>query len=95
MDKHLTFTKHVNQVIAKGNSRLYGITQYKRNGLNQQGLLKLYTTNVRSVITYAAPAWFPLLSETNVAKLERVQKLALKVIYPEFDSYAQKLENLF
>jgi len=39
--------------------------------------LKLvYQTNIRSILTYAAPVWHNFLSKYNIIKLEWIQKLA-------------------
>jgi len=44
-------------------------------GMNLIGLKLFYQTNIRSILTYAAP-----LSKYNIIKLERIQKLATKII---------------
>eukprot|EP00918_Siedleckia_nematoides_P041114 GHVU01089247.1.p1 GENE.GHVU01089247.1~~GHVU01089247.1.p1 ORF type:complete len:171 (-),score=1.76 GHVU01089247.1:397-909(-) len=92
VDKHLTFNSHVDTLVKRAFSRIHGLVVFKRSGLNQAGLLKMYVTNIRSLVTYAVPAWFPLLSKFNMDKLESVQKLALKIIFPELSSYNDRME---
>ena len=41
-------------------------------------VLSLYKIYVESVITYAAPAWFPSVPDSQLARLERKQILALR-----------------
>ena len=43
----------------------------------------MYCCKIRSIATYAAPAWITFLSESQLNKLERVEKYALKAIFPE------------
>ena len=93
VDKNLTFKEHIDKSVSKANSRIHGLTVFKRAGLNQGGLLRLYISNMRSVVTYGAPAWFPLLSETTRTKLEGVQRVTLKVILPEYSSYDERLDK--
>lgn len=91
VDKNLTFKEHVEKLVSRANSRIYGLTVFKRAGLNQAGLLKLYLSNIRSCVSYGTPAWFPLILKQTKDKLEQIQKMALKAIYPECDSYEDRL----
>ena len=54
-------------------------------GINVEGLKIFYTTNIRSIMCYAIPAFYTFLSEHNKSRLESVQKAALRVILPEFN----------
>ena len=58
--------------------------QLKSLGLNSEGLTKFYCTNIRSIIVYAAPAWYGILCDRDKQKLEAIQKAASKIIYPTF-----------
>lgn len=42
--------------------------------------LRVYKAYVRSRLTYAAPAWYALLSKTQKARLQRFQNISLRVI---------------
>ena len=48
-------------------------------GLNNAELVTFYITNVRSVLTYASPAWFSLLSDFSKNELEKVQGLSYPI----------------
>ena len=82
VDKHLTFIKHVDSIITKANKKLHWIRVLKRNNLKTDGLVKIYCSKVRSVVTYASPAWFSFLSEFQRDRLERIQRIAFKYILP-------------
>jgi hypothetical protein len=93
VDSRLTFDDHVQYVISKCNSRLYLMRQLKSAGMNRDGLKMYYCTNIRSIITYASEAWYPILSSQNKTRLERIQKTAMKIISPD-SSYDQCLTTL-
>ena len=47
-----------------------------------------------SIIAYAAPSWFPYLSNADKEKLKRLQQLCLRVMLPDIDNYDQRLSHL-
>ena len=63
----------------------------KRYGVDKNSLVLAYRANILSVVKYAAPAWYPYVTENSKLQLESIQKLALKIIYPEMDHYEQRL----
>jgi len=83
IDKNLTFVHHVDHVVSKTQKLIYWLRVLKANGVEEAGLVQLYCCKIRSIATYAAPAWITFLSETQLNKLERVEKYALKAIFPE------------
>jgi hypothetical protein len=46
-------------------------------GLDQADLHAMYIAYIRSVLEYAAPAWYACLSKINVNALQRIQNQAL------------------
>ena len=81
-DRQLTFGQHVQnlcQRISKRNGllRLLGGKDW---GWDKEDLRKVYIAICRSAIEYAAPAWTPWTSATNIARLERVQLQAARTI---------------
>lgn len=65
----------------------------KTLGLSEEGLKLFYTSNVRSLTCYAAPAWYTVLSDFNKQRLESIQRYATRIILPEFN-YEERLESL-
>ena len=67
IDKNLNFNAHTDEIISKcrSSSRLFFMKKVSTIGQNVWGLKIFYTSNVRSVITYGAPAWYCFLSDTN------------------------------
>ena len=61
--------------------------------MNMQGLKTFFSSNIRSVLIYGAPAWFSLLNETDKIRLEKVQRAATRIILPELE-YCDRLKAL-
>ena len=76
IDNHLSFSKHVDHIISKCSSRMYLLRQLKILGMNAEGLKTFYCSNIRSLLSYAAPAWFTLLGDTDSNRLEKAQRTA-------------------
>ena len=60
-DNHLSSTNHVDQVVSKCSSRIFLSQQLKTLGMNSDGLNAFYCSNIRSLLSYAAPKWFTLV----------------------------------
>ena len=93
IDNRLNFSLHVANVVPMRDSRLFLMRQLKSLGLNNAGLVTFYMTNVRSVLTYASPAWFSLLSDFSKNELEKVQRSATRIVLPHC-SYEEHLKIL-
>ena len=74
-------------------SRIHLLRQLKILGMNAEGLKTFYCSNIRSLLGYAAPAWFTLLGDTDSNRLEKVQRTATRVILPD-QEYEDRLEML-
>ena len=85
IDNKLSFNKHVDSLVSACSSRLFLMRKLKTIGLNSDGLKAFYLSNIRSKLSYAAPAWYSLLGEHNRERLERIQRAALKIISPNLE----------
>ena len=68
--------------------------QPRQMGMNSKGFLTFYKTNVKAIISYAAPAWFWFTIENNKRKHESIQLTPTRIILPETDSYTTRLNKL-
>ena len=59
--------------------------------MSQPNILRIYLSTVRPVLEYAVPVWQNIPAYLSEA-IERVQKRALNIIYPEAESYAHALQ---
>jgi hypothetical protein len=84
-------------MVKKAFARMSMLTKLKYAGVPRDDLLDVYKLFIRSLMEYCAVVWHSRLTLEQSDKLERVQKISLKVILGEdYDSYdaALKLCNL-
>ena len=61
ISSNLTWNEHISDVIKKASKRLYFLVQLKRSRVPRHDMSTFYTACIRSVLTYAAPAFFHAL----------------------------------
>ena len=82
--------KHVQYIVGRATKRLYAIRRLKSAGCGTTDLLYVYMSLIRSILETACPVFQPLLTEGDKDKIERVQKIVLKIILGEkYQSYEQ------
>jgi hypothetical protein len=82
LDPKLTFTPHTQLINQKARNRLNSLKALAAHswGQDQETLTLVYKQYVRSLLEYAAPAWHPSLSVSNLTKLQTTQNQALRII---------------
>lgn len=83
INSNLKWDDHVNYIYKKASSRIYFLKHLKRAGLSSEELRLYYITVIRSVIEYAAPAWFTSTTTAQKERLNHIQKRALRIITPD------------
>ena len=84
-------TKKVS-LVRKVSTRLYFLRQLKKSHVATRELLLFYITCIpRSILEYGSPVFHRALPSYLSEDLERLQKRAVEIIYPEL-SYAKALE---
>ena len=79
-------------LVRKVSTRLYFLRQLKKSHVATRELLLFYITCIpRSILEYGSPVFHRALPSYLSEDLERLQKRAVKIIYPEL-SYAKALE---
>ena len=92
-DSKLTFDKHINSAINKGN-RILGLIRRSFTGIGNKVLVQLYKSLVRPHLEYGNQIWNPFLKRQSRA-IERVQRRATKLIKHLSDlEYGERLEKL-
>lgn len=81
---NMTFTKHMDLIIAKANSMFGFISRWTREIMDQRTLFILYFSYVRSQLEYAAQVWCPFYQD-YIDRLESIQKQALLFIMKKTD----------
>ncbi len=90
LSSDLKWNPHIEYIVKKANKKLYPLRVLRRAGVDQKNLLKVYLCSVRPVLEYAVPIWQNIPDYLS-NEIESVQKRALKIIFPECESYAEAL----
>ena len=61
-------------------------------GVSDCDMITNFCSIVRSILEYACPVWHPGLNKSQSKKLERIQKILLKLLFPSvnYDTALQK-----
>jgi hypothetical protein len=95
IDHRLNFKAHIDYLIKQSNRTLYLMHKLKSYGVKSKFLLTFYLTNIRPIVTYAAPAWYTLLDKQSQNKLEAIQRRASKIILSDHDTtYEERLQKI-
>ena len=86
----LTWRDHCDYIIKKSNRRLYALRILKKCGVDVADIVVVYCSLVRPILEYASVC-FANLPKYLSLDLERVQKRALAIIFPDL-SYKNALE---
>ena len=77
----LKWNSHIENTVSKASKRLYLLRQLKRANVEESSLLQFYT-----ILEYGCQVFQSSLPDYLSMDLERVEKRALKIIYPELNS---------
>jgi hypothetical protein len=91
--KTTSVSLHVSETIKKARRRFWVLRHLKRHGLEEDELLKVYCSILRSVVEFCSVVYGPMLTQDQSEGLERVQSQALKCIYGFENSYREILEK--
>lgn len=90
ISQDLKWDIHISEIVKKVSSRLYFLRQLKRAKIQAKDLITFYLTCVRPVMEYACPVFHDSLPQYLSEDLEKLQKRALRIIYPAL-SYSEAL----
>ena len=91
----LTWHKNSEMLTKKGYQRMIIHRNLYEFNIPIEDLVLIYTLYIRSILEYNSNVWFSSLSEEEIHDIERVQKIACKVILKnDYVSYEQALQTL-
>ena len=94
LTSNLSWEKNTQNISERCNS-IWMLKTPKNLGANQDDLLDVFFTQIRSVSKFAALVWNSSLTGEQVASIERIQKTVLHVILgEEYKSYNSALKVL-
>jgi hypothetical protein len=81
-DTQLTFTHHINDLVARVSRRLQILKARAGTSWGQykETLLLTYKLLIQPLINYACPVWFSNISATSLKKLQTIQNAALHIV---------------
>ena len=85
----LKWNAHVDRIIARAGQRLYALRLLKRAGVKPPDIIRVYISNVRSILEYAIQVWQDIPVYLS-HRIESIQKRALRIVYPN-SSYFEAL----
>ena len=83
ISEDLSWDKNCQEICKRAYARLSLITKLKYVGVSTNHLLDIYILFIRSVVEYCSVAFHSSLTQKQSNKLEKIQKVCLKVIYGE------------
>ena len=95
----LTWQANTDSLVKRAYSKLWLLRRLKQMGAESRVLRLIYFRHIRSILEFGVPAWNGGITMKESLKIERVQKIAVHIIYGKRMSYRQscekyKLENL-
>ena len=91
----LKWHKNTEMIVKKGFQRMIILQKLAKFKVNPRDLVTIYILYIRSILEQSCVVWHFDITQEEISDLERVQKVALKVILQEdYESYHQALRIL-
>ena len=94
MTYNLKWDKNTKYLIKKAYSRMELLRKVSEFCKSTEDRLHIYKMYVRSVVEQSAPVWHSSLTKENTTTLERVQRVAVKIILEGNYTYKESLDIL-
>ena len=83
MQSDLKWSMNTVDIVSRASNKLWIIRRLKDLGTKYHELVDMFTKQCRSILEYAVPAWQGAITLQEKQDLERVQKVALRIIFGE------------
>ena len=87
LQNDLKWKSNTRNMINKAYKRLWILTRLENKGADKSTLRVVYFRHIRSIVEFVVPLWNRAITQKEVKRLDRVQKLALNIIYSSEQSY--------
>ena len=91
IQNNLKWDEQIRSIITKASKRLYGLRVLCRGGIPPADLTNIYFALIRSILEYCCEVWNYAIPRYLSDELERVQKRAMRIIFPGH-SYDEALQ---
>ena len=92
LDDDMKWSTNTDYITKKAAKRLYLLRKLKNCGASKDDLKSFYCATIRSIVEYGAQIWHGNLTNEQHNAIERIQKRALRIIYPGL-KYDEALEK--
>ena len=80
-DSRPNANKHAELLIGRFYNKLWTLRYLKKSGLEEDKLLEVYYSSIRSAIEYCSNVYHTQIQKSQSDKLESIQRHALRIIY--------------
>ena len=95
LSENLSWFKNTQYICDKARQKLWIIRRMLQYNLNIETMFDVYTKEVRSILELAVPVWHSGLTRRQSSDIERIQKIAFKIILGvEYKNYDQACKML-
>ena len=92
VNEDLTWKDNTDSITTRAYKKLWILRRLKNMGAEKSTLRVVYFRHIRSILEFAVPVWNGAITLKEVKKLERVQKVALTIIYGSEQSYKKNVK---
>ena len=85
--------KNTENIVRRAYAKLWMLRRLKRMGADSKILKLVYYRHIRSILEFGVPVWNGALTVNESKQIERVQKIAIHIIYGRSLSYRKSLEK--
>ena len=86
----LKWAKNTEYITLKAMKRIWSIRRLKKLGLGDDFLIEVYKKEIRTLLEYAVQIWNGALTQKDSEKIEKVQKIVLRLLLRhEYTSYTE------
>ena len=82
----LAWENNTDAVVKKAQQRLFFLRQLKKFGLRREIRVQFYRSAIESILTFSICVWFSGISQCQRGRLDRVVKIASKIVGSELTS---------
>ena len=80
LSENLSWFKNTQYICDKARQKLWILRRMLQYNLNTETMFDVYTKEVRSILELAVPVWHSGLTKKQSRDIERIQKIAFKII---------------
>ena len=93
LQSDLKWSMNTSDIVSRASNKLWILRRLKELGAKPYELVDMFTKQCRSILEYGVPAWQGAITLQEKQDIERVQKMALRIIFGEqYYTYNNALE---